>query len=89
MDSTQLIKEILSSKIYDLASETPLTQAFKLSKKTHNQIFLKREDLQSVFSFKIRGAANRLRKLNTELAKLGVIAASAGNHGYGAPTPPA
>ena len=83
MDPTKLIKEILSSKIYNLATETPLSKALKLSNKTNNQIYLKREDLQSVFSFKIRGAANKLRKLDPALAKQGVIAASAGNHAQG------
>lgn len=83
MESTQLIKEILSAKIYDLAIETPLNKALKLSKLLNNQIFLKREDLQSVFSFKIRGAYNKLRKLDKQSLERGVIAASAGNHAQG------
>ena len=80
MESSQLIKEILSAKIYDLAIETPLNKALKLSKKLKNEIHLKREDLQSVFSFKIRGAYNKMRKLDQNSLQRGVIAASAGNH---------
>ena len=83
MESSQLIKEILSAKIYDLAIETPLNKALKLSKKLKNEIHLKREDLQSVFSFKIRGAYNKMRKLDQNSLQRGVIAASAGNHAQG------
>jgi threonine dehydratase len=83
MKPTHLIKEILSAKIYDLAIETPLNKALKLSKLLNNHIYLKREDLQAVFSFKIRGAYNKLRKLDSASLKRGVIAASAGNHAQG------
>jgi len=77
------IKRILDARIYDLAVETPLDQAQFLSTRLNNNILLKREDLQPVFSFKIRGAYNKLRQLTPEQLKDGVIAASAGNHAQG------
>ncbi|WDE97483.1 threonine ammonia-lyase, biosynthetic [Lentisphaera profundi] len=83
MKPSSIIKDILSAKIYDLAVETPLNKAFKISKSTNNHIYLKREDLQGVFSFKIRGAYNKMRKLDKGTLQRGVIAASAGNHAQG------
>jgi len=77
------IKRILDARIYDLAVETPLDQMQFLSTRLGNNILLKREDLQPVFSFKIRGAYNKLRLLTPEQQKEGVIAASAGNHAQG------
>ncbi|GMG87829.1 threonine ammonia-lyase, biosynthetic [Biformimicrobium ophioploci] len=77
------IKRILDARIYDVASETPLDAAPALSKRFGNQILLKREDLQPVFSFKVRGAYNRLLQLNAAERAQGVIAASAGNHAQG------
>ncbi len=77
------IKRILNARIYDLAVETPLEEAPVLSERFNNTIMLKREDLQPVFSFKIRGAYNRLLHLSPEQIKDGVIAASAGNHAQG------
>lgn len=77
------IKRILNARIYDLAVETPLEPAHLLSKRTENQVLLKREDLQPVFSFKIRGAYNKLLQLTKAEQKRGVIAASAGNHAQG------
>lgn len=77
------IKKILDARVYDVAIESPITHAQLLSKRFDNQIYLKREDLQPVFSFKLRGAYNRARQLTPEERKKGVIAASAGNHAQG------
>lgn len=66
-----------------MAIETPLTEARSLSKRLGNNILLKREDLQPVFSFKIRGAYNRIAQLSDEQKAKGVICASAGNHAQG------
>lgn len=78
-----LIREILTSHVYDVAIQSPLDGAHHLSASTENQVYLKREDLQSVFSFKLRGAYNRIARLSPEEKKRGVIAASAGNHAQG------
>lgn len=77
------LKRILDARIYDLAIETPLETVPLISSRTGNSVLLKREDLQPVFSFKIRGAYNKLRLLSAEKQKAGVIAASAGNHAQG------
>lgn len=77
------IKKILDARVYDVAIETPLSHAPLLSDRFKNQIYLKREDLQPVFSFKIRGAYNKVRQLSAEERSKGVIAASAGNHAQG------
>ncbi len=77
------IKRILDARIYDVAIETPLERANLMSTRLKNEVLLKREDLQPVFSFKIRGAYNKLRQLSQEQLKQGVVAASAGNHAQG------
>lgn len=77
------LEKILRARVYDVAIETPLDYARTLSRRLSNKIWLKREDLQPVFSFKIRGAYNRLSKLSEEEKSHGVIAASAGNHAQG------
>jgi len=77
------IEKILSARVYDVADETPLERARTLSKRLHNQVLMKREDMQSVFSFKLRGAYNRLYHLSDKQKHQGVIAASAGNHAQG------
>ncbi len=77
------IKKILSARVYDVAIETPLDHAEFLSRRLHNRVLLKREDLQAVFSFKLRGAYNKLVHLSSAELNKGVIAASAGNHGQG------
>jgi threonine dehydratase len=77
------VKKILDARIYDLAIETPIDAAPLLSHRLNNQVLLKREDLQPVFSFKLRGAYNKLRHLSDEQLAAGVIAASAGNHAQG------
>ncbi len=77
------IKKILDARVYDVAIETPLTEARSLSKRFNNHIHIKREDLQPVFSFKIRGAYNRIAQLSEDQKAKGVICASAGNHAQG------
>lgn len=77
------LKRILTSKVYDVAFKTPLEKANILSTRMGNTILLKREDMQSVFSFKIRGAYNKMANLPKEALERGVIAASAGNHAQG------
>ncbi|MBT5331548.1 MAG: pyridoxal-phosphate dependent enzyme, partial [Porticoccaceae bacterium] len=76
-------KKILSAQIYDLVRETPLDDSPILSERIGNRVLLKREDLQPVFSFKLRGAYNCIRLLSEEQKAKGVIAASAGNHAQG------
>ncbi|KAH8828011.1 tryptophan synthase beta subunit-like PLP-dependent enzyme [Flagelloscypha sp. PMI_526] len=77
------LRLILTSKVYEILKETPLTLATNLSTKLGNQIWLKREDLQEVFSFKIRGAYNFMANLEEEERWKGVITCSAGNHAQG------
>ena len=77
------LKRILSAKVYDVARETELEKAANLSARLHNTILLKREDNQPVFSFKLRGAYNKMAQLSPASLKKGVIAASAGNHAQG------
>ncbi len=77
------IERILRARVYDIATETPLDKARSLSKRLDNQIYLKREDLQPVFSFKLRGAYNKIVHLSEQEQARGVIAASAGNHAQG------
>ncbi|MBK1693366.1 threonine ammonia-lyase, biosynthetic [Chromatium weissei] len=77
------VDRILKARVYDVAHETPLTRATLLSTRLGNSVFLKREDLQPVFSFKLRGAYNKLIHLDAETRARGVIAASAGNHAQG------
>jgi threonine dehydratase len=79
----QYVKMILTSRVYDVAVETPLQPAGQLSMRLNNKILLKREDLQPVFSFKIRGAYNKLAQLTAQEAARGVVTASAGNHAQG------
>lgn len=77
------IKKILSAQVYDVAIESPVDPAPLLSKRFDNNILLKREDLQPVFSFKLRGAYNKMMHLSDAERAKGVIAASAGNHAQG------
>lgn len=77
------IEKILRAKVYDLAIESPLDYAPFLSKRFNNQVYLKREDLQPVFSFKLRGAYNKIVFLSEQEKQQGVIAVSAGNHAQG------
>ena len=77
------LTRILTASVYDVAEETPLDYAHNLSDRLNNKIWIKREDLQPVFSFKIRGAYNMMAKLPEAALKKGVITASAGNHAQG------
>jgi threonine dehydratase len=77
------LRKILTAQIYDVAMETPLVEAESLSARLHNRVLLKREDLQSIFSFKLRGAYNKMANLSVDALKKGVVAASAGNHAQG------
>lgn len=77
------IKRILDARVYDVARETPVHEASLLSSRFGNRIWLKREDLQPVFSFKLRGAYNKMHRLRPEQRERGVVAASAGNHAQG------
>ena len=79
----QILKRVLTVPVYDVAQETPLEHAPLLSQKVQNKVWLEREDLQPVFSFKLRGAYARMVKLTDEQKQAGVIAASAGNHAQG------
>ncbi len=77
------LQKILTARVYDVAVETPLELAPNLSARIGNRLLLKREDMQSVFSFKLRGAYNKMAGLPRDKLKRGVIAASAGNHAQG------
>jgi threonine dehydratase len=77
------IERILKARVYDVAIESPLEPARRLSRRLGNQVFFKREDLQPVFSFKLRGAYNKIAHLSESVARRGVICASAGNHAQG------
>jgi threonine dehydratase len=78
-----MLRLILTSRVYDVARATPLDAAGRLSRMTGNQVFLKREDLQPIFTFKLRGAHNRMAHLSEDERRRGVITASAGNHAQG------
>ncbi len=79
----EILRRVLIAPVYDVADETPLELAPLISKRVQNQVWLKREDLQSVFSFKLRGAYNCMIHLSDAQKAAGVIAASAGNHAQG------
>jgi threonine dehydratase len=81
--TTPYLERILKARVYDVAEETPLDPAPRLSARLGSRVLLKREDLQPVFSFKIRGAYNRLAQLTPAERAAGVICSSAGNHGQG------
>ncbi len=77
------LERILTAQVYDVAEQTSLDFVANLSKRIHNRVLLKREDLQQVFSFKLRGAYNKMVKLAPDIRQHGVVAASAGNHAQG------
>ena len=81
--SRRYVEEILRARVYDVAVESPLEVARRLSERLGNQVMLKREDAQQVFSFKLRGAYNKIYGLSDEAKARGVVAASAGNHAQG------
>ena len=80
---TDMLQRILRARVYDVAIESPLDPAPNLSRRLGNTVLLKREDLQPVFSFKLRGAYNKMAGLSPAELERGVIAASAGNHAQG------
>ena len=82
-DLTDYLKRILTARVYEVAEETPLDAAPNLSARLGHAVWLKREDLQQVFSFKLRGAYNRMSRLADEDLQKGVICSSAGNHAQG------
>lgn len=77
------IHQIIRAPVYDVAVETPLDYTQKISQSLGNDIFIKREDMQSIFSFKCRGAYNKIRSLSVQQRQQGVVTASAGNHAQG------
>ncbi|MFT7406238.1 pyridoxal-phosphate dependent enzyme, partial [Zhongshania sp.] len=77
------VKKILKARVYDVAIESPVDRMNLMSKRLANEVLLKREDLQPVFSFKLRGAYNKMMSLSAEELSRGVVAASAGNHAQG------
>ena len=79
----QYLQRILTARVYDVAQESALDVAKNLSRRLHNKVLLKREDQQAVFSFKLRGAYNKMAHLSPEQLQRGVICASAGNHAQG------
>lgn len=79
----EYLRKILTARVYEVAHETPLDLAASLSRRLNNQVWLKREDLQPVFSFKLRGAYNRIAQLSDHERSSGIITASAGNHAQG------
>ena len=83
MTQDAMVRLILASRVYDVARTTPLEPARRLSQRTGNQVLLKREDLQPIFTYKLRGAYNRMAHLTSAERAGGVIAASAGNHAQG------
>ena len=80
LDLGSLFRSILTSRVYEVVKETPLENAQKLSERFGNEVLLKREDMHPVFSFKLRGAYNKMATLPPEATEHGVIASSAGNH---------
>lgn len=82
-DLLAYLRRILTAKVYDVAIKTPLEKAHQLTQRINNHVYIKREDLQPVRSFKLRGAYNKMAQLSAEQLACGVIAASAGNHAQG------
>lgn len=83
LTTADYVERIRSTTVYEVASKTPLELARNLSVRLDNRILMKREDLQSIFSFKLRGAYNKLTTLSQDILEAGVICSSAGNHGQG------
>lgn len=83
MPYTPYLKKILTARVYEVTQETPLEYAPQISRRIHNAVYLKREDTHAVFSYKIRGAYNKMAQLSREQLQQGVITASAGNHAQG------
>src|SRR5690348_12286450 len=79
----EYLQRILNSRVYDVATESPLSLAEKLSDRLKNRVWLKREDTQPIHSFKLRGAYNKMARLTASELARGVVCASAGNHAQG------
>ena len=77
------VERIRRARVYDVARETPLEDAPRLSARLGARVLLKREDLQPIFSFKLRGAYNKIASLSEDEARRGLVTASAGNHAQG------
>ena len=78
--SKKYLNKILNARVYDVARESPLEEAAILSARLANTVLIKREDLQPVFSFKLRGAYTKILSLTDAERERGIVAASAGNH---------
>ena len=83
MTDLDFLRRVLTARVYDVAEQTPIDPAPGLSRRLGGQVLLKREDLQPVFSFKVRGAYNRMVNLSDQERARGVVASSAGNHAQG------
>ncbi len=83
MSVQEIVRKVLTARVYDVATETPLEHLPRLSERLGRPALLKREDLQSVYSFKLRGAYNKIAQLGRSAVQAGVICASAGNHAQG------
>ena len=83
MKGTDYLDLIRQARVYDVAEVTPLEYATNLSRRLGNRVLMKREDLQPVFSFKLRGAYNKIANLDADELGNGVICSSAGNHAQG------
>jgi len=83
VEADPYVEKIRTARVYDVAIRSPLDEAARLSRRLANRVLLKREDLQPVFSFKLRGAYNKIAQLADLHAQRGVICASAGNHAQG------
>ncbi|BBN93376.1 hypothetical protein DEGR_01090 [Deinococcus grandis] len=83
LDAMDVLRLALTSKVYGAAVETPVSETPRLSARVGNRVLLKREDQQPIFSFKLRGAYNKMAQLTAEERSRGVICASAGNHAQG------
>ena len=83
MNKTDYLQRVLQARVYDIAEDTPLDYAGNLSRRLNQNVWLKREDEQPIFSFKLRGAYNKMSRLPQSVLNKGVVAASAGNHAQG------
>src|SRR5690606_19330002 len=79
----EIVRQVLTARVYDVATQTPLDAMPRLSERLGRPVRLKREDLQPVFSFKLRGAYNKVAAMGDDARRAGVICASAGNHAQG------
>ena len=81
VETDPYVQKIRTARVYDVAIRSPLDEAARLSRRLANHVLFKREDLQPVFSFKLRGASNGIAALSPQEKSRGVVAASTGNHG--------